>query len=185
MNKHGIKICPICANEFRAPRARSKYCSKLCLLKSRHGETAPHWKGGRRIKKDGYVDIWVEHKTTVPEHTLIAEKALGRMLPSGSVVHHWDENPTNNTSSNLVICQDHAYHMLLHARKRRIEDTGSLVLKRCSVCREVLPLDAFNSGKGNSFDDKSSACKECSREAALRYYYAAREEGKQWALRHK
>ena len=31
---------------------------------------------------------------------------------------HLDGNPRNNAPSNLVICQDKAYHMLLHARQR-------------------------------------------------------------------
>jgi HNH endonuclease len=51
-------------------------------------------------------------------HVLVAEKALGKPLPKGAIVHHVDGNTLNNAPSNLVICQDQAYHCLLHKRQR-------------------------------------------------------------------
>lgn len=76
-------------------------------------------------------------------HVLKAERALGRSLPKGAVVHHVDENKWNNTNSNLVICQDHAYHMLLHARAKVVRAGGDPATQR--VCRQcgLLPLDRF------------------------------------------
>jgi hypothetical protein len=50
------------------------------------------------------------------EHILVAEKALGKHLPPGAVVHHVDEDGLNNKPWNLVICQDNAYHRFLHKR---------------------------------------------------------------------
>lgn len=35
-------------------------------------------------------------------HIQIAERAIGRKLPHGAVVHHVDLNPANNNNSNLV-----------------------------------------------------------------------------------
>lgn len=49
-------------------------------------------------------------------HRLRAEAALGHPLPEGAVVHH--ANGTTSDDSPLVICQDQAYHLLLHARMR-------------------------------------------------------------------
>lgn len=60
------------------------------------------------------------------EHILIAEKALGRPLPPGAEVHHWDKDRWNNTPTNLVICPDHAYHMLIHKRMREAERKKSV-----------------------------------------------------------
>ena len=46
-----------------------------------------------------------------------AERALGKPLPAGTVIHH--HNYKGN-DSQLVICQDRAYHRLLHARMRTL-----------------------------------------------------------------
>lgn len=53
------------------------------------------------------------------EHIRIAEKALGKELPKGAVVHHVDEDKSNNANDNLVICPSHSYHMLIHARMKQ------------------------------------------------------------------
>lgn len=66
----------------------------------------------------GYVKLTIDGKR-VYEHTYLAEKALGKPLPKGAVVHHLNELPwDNHTPLNLVICPDQAYHMLLHKRAR-------------------------------------------------------------------
>jgi hypothetical protein len=74
---------------------------------------------------DGYVMVYAPdhpraHGHSVYEHFLVAEKALGRFLKHPEEVHHVDGNPANNTPSNLVVCPNRAYHMLLHRRQRLI-----------------------------------------------------------------
>ncbi len=44
-----------------------------------------------------------------------AEQALGHPLPPSAVVHH---HTYDGDRSQLVICQDRAYHALLHQRMR-------------------------------------------------------------------
>lgn len=51
------------------------------------------------------------------EHIVIAERALGKFLPDGTVVHHVNDNRSENVGRNLVICQDQGYHNLLHERR--------------------------------------------------------------------
>jgi hypothetical protein len=124
------------------------------------GAEANNWKGGRRIDDRGYVHIWTGPHTTKLEHHILAEKALGHALPPGAVVHHVNENPSNNGPGNLVICQDDTYHKLLHARKRRLEDTGSFALKRCGRCGVVHPLESF-SVDAAEWDGRRQRCKSC------------------------
>lgn len=71
----------------------------------------------------------------VGEHVLVAEKAFGRMLPPEAEVHHVNENKGDNQNRNLVICQDGAYHKLLHARRRIVDAGGNPDTDRmCSRC---------------------------------------------------
>lgn len=72
----------------------------------------------------------------VREHILIAERALGRYLPEGAEVHHVNGEGKDNRSDNLVICQDHAYHMLLHMRTKTYHATGDPNKRRCRHCKE-------------------------------------------------
>jgi hypothetical protein len=100
---------------------------------NKRGESGPlatGWKGGRVTRKDGYVLLSAhDHPRRgsygyVLEHILVAEKALGHLLPPGAVVHHIDENRGNNANDNLVVCQDREYHNQLHKRMRRLAANG-------------------------------------------------------------
>ncbi|WP_080426448.1 HNH endonuclease [Burkholderia ubonensis] len=69
-------------------------------------------------------------------HIAIAEEALGKPLPPKVEVHHVDENKMNNDPSNLVICQDHSYHALLHYRARALSESGNANNLRCVYCKK-------------------------------------------------
>ena len=72
----------------------------------------------------------------VYDHRVVAARALARPLPSGSEVHHVDGDGTNNTPSNLVLCESRAYHKLLHARERALREGGDANLLRCNYCKK-------------------------------------------------
>src|SRR3990167_5515273 len=103
------------------------------------------------------------------EHILVAEKALGRRLPPGAIVHHVDEDPTNNAPTNLVILQSQAEHLALHARLR-IQRAGGdpWTEKICSKCQRAKHRHAFNKCRSTS-DRLSHRCRECSRAHAKQY----------------
>ncbi len=49
---------------------------------------------------------------------LVVEKAIGRYLKPTEIVHHVDEDSTNDRNDNLVACENQSYHMFLHYRMR-------------------------------------------------------------------
>jgi len=92
------------------------------------GSENHQFKGGTRQRYDGYLVERGSRRKHL-EHRAIAERALGRQLAAGEVVHHINCNRQDNRPENLLICTQ-AYHMALHARMRRdpywreIERTG-------------------------------------------------------------
>ncbi len=110
-------------------------------MKDINGSKNPNWKGGISKHSRGYVKFRKpEHPRSdsagyVLEHILIAEKALGKLLPVKSQVHHLDFSKSNNKNKNLVICEDSAYHMLLHKRQRALKNFGNVDAIKCSFCK--------------------------------------------------
>lgn len=90
---------------------------------------------GPKARGDGYVGHNVDGKTKL-EHVLVAERALGKPLPAGAQVHHWDRDRSNNTPSNLVICPDQSYHRLIHRRMAAMEACGNPNWIPCRLCKK-------------------------------------------------
>lgn len=106
------------------------------------GKGASAWKGGRIVNNGYYMVYAPGHARAsvgggyyVYEHVLIAEQALGRALPAKAEVHHVNEIKTDNTHSNLVICENRGYHRLLHMRMNALQATGNPDARCCSHCK--------------------------------------------------
>lgn len=84
-----------------------------------HGAGNPAWNGGRRVDKDGYTLVYApDHPVvgrtrtkTIREHRLVAEGILGRLLTPKEVVHHKDDDHSNNDPRNLVVYASNAEHL--------------------------------------------------------------------------
>lgn len=104
------------------------------------GENNPSWSGGKIKHSAGYVmALRPDHPRAnkggyVMEHILIAESAMAMLLPRGAEVHHVNGIRDDNRNSNLVVCQDRAYHQLLHLRQRAICGCGDAQARRCLFC---------------------------------------------------
>ena len=114
------------------------------VLKERHG----NYRDGRSVTADGYVLVeapdhpQADSRGRVYEHVLVASRALGKPLSAGTIVHHIDDDRQRNVSNNLVICQDRAYHNLIHGRCKAYRATGNANAARCGLCgRWGLPND--------------------------------------------
>ena len=103
--------------------------------RGKHREKHWNWKGGSFVQ-DGYVMIRQPDGTYVGEHVLVAEHALGHPLPAGVQVHHVNEIRSENRGSNLVICENYSYHMILHQRAKAFKATGSATAIHCTFCKK-------------------------------------------------
>src|SRR5438552_11919707 len=126
-----------------------------------------NWNGGRFVPGNPKEPVTVyapEHPRAnhgrVKEHILVAERALGHLLPEQARVHHWNSMRQDNQPGNLLICENQGYHMLIEVRAKRIRDTGSLDLRRCCGCKIAKPLADFDRKKKN-WDGRNHYCKAC------------------------
>lgn len=93
-------------------------------------------------------------------HVIAAEAALGKPLPPGAEVHHVDGNKWNNANNNLVICQDHAYHYLLHARAR-VQAMGGdpNTQRKCADCKQLTDKASFSKDGNQCRPCRLARCK--------------------------
>lgn len=119
---------------------KQRYCSKVCGLRGRRGEKRPntigekhpHWKGGRRKTVNGYILIhrpkhpYCQSHGYILEHRLVMESKLGRYLHPKEVIHHLNEDKTDNRIENLELLESQAEHMRHHFKQDPI--TGRLII---------------------------------------------------------
>lgn len=116
------------------------YCSMHVRRLLKSGDAGPAARiraanGLGSVNENGYVVITVDGKQR-RLHDVLAERALGRRLPPGAVVHHADGVRTNNAKTNLVICPSPRYHALLHVRMAAQAEAGNPDLRKCKYCKQ-------------------------------------------------
>ena len=90
----------------------------------RNGPKNSRWKGGRRIRSDGYEIVYspghpYAYKNFVLGHRLVMEAHIGRYLEPHELVHHVNEVRSDNRIENLELTtsKDHASH---HFKGKRL-----------------------------------------------------------------
>lgn len=96
-----------CLDEFAARR----FCSHSCYAK--HNSSSQHyaWRGGLRLRPDGYVRATSAGDKYI--HRLIMESHIGRPLLKNEVVHHINGDTSDNRVCNLVVLTN-SEHRKLH-----------------------------------------------------------------------
>jgi len=112
----------------------------------------------------GYVRImarchpFANGRRLIFEHVAVAELALGKQLPEGAVVHHINNTKSDNKNANLVVCQDQAYHLLLHARIEARDACGNPSFRKCFYCGSWCDPDELDGGRdGNRHHRRCAA----------------------------
>ena len=125
-----------------------------------HANRIGNWRR-QRSTADGRLNIYMpKHPRAksngyVFNHLLVAEKALGRTIPKSIPVHHVDMDKKNDSPGNLVICQDHSYHGLLHQRTSALKACGKASYVKCSICGE------YDAPENIVFSKKTKYHREC------------------------
>lgn len=117
-------ICLTCQSVFFYPRWRKnvKCCSRKCRAKYMIGHKPFNWNGGIR-KHKGYVYLLKKDHPSgdrdgyVLEHRYVMEQFLGRFLDSKEVIHHKNENRSDNRIENLHLVSSQGEHMKIHNPK--------------------------------------------------------------------
>lgn len=111
------RVCDNCGKDFERaiePVSFKRYfCGTACYHAKNRGDGHGCWSGGRWLSEKGYWMVFDGPGRRRYEHIVIAEKALGRRLKRGEVVHHINGDKTDNRNTNLLICTS-SYHAALH-----------------------------------------------------------------------
>jgi hypothetical protein len=121
---------------------------------TRRGNKHWNWKGGR-IVEDGYIKIHMPnhpraHRGHVFEHILVYEDSRNCCVLPWGVIHHRDENKTNNVWYNLKGLPNKGEHSRLHTGCR---------MKFDQTCRKCNSSHAIRDGIYK--DSQRFKCKDC------------------------
>ena len=123
----------------------SRYLDKYGIYKrskgeQQSGEGGVNWSGGRNVRKSGYIEVYMPNhpranvRNYVYEHQLVAEKKLGRYLKDGEVVHHIDQNKSNNSEDNLIVLTNGDHAKLHRMLKNGIDYRDAIKMVEVITC---------------------------------------------------
>lgn len=117
------KMCPACKNEFPAHRKEQVLCID-CYRKMNDTKS-------KSINTNNYI---YTNKPGRTEHRALAIEILGRELQTNEVVHHLDDDPKNNSVTNLMVLDRRSHgrlHLFLDQQRVIIEQSMTENFENC------------------------------------------------------
>lgn len=114
------------AKKGNIPWNKGKKCPEIV------GKNNPNWKNGEIIDKAGYVLVYSPFhpyavQKYVRKHRLIMEKHLKRFLLPSEVVHHKNNDISDNRLKNLQLFDNQNQHAKLESIYRKRNSSGRFV----------------------------------------------------------
>lgn len=141
-------ICLVEGCEAMSDHPVSGVCHMHYMRIRRKGstDTGVRTRGTGTVTTFGYIAIAKNGKKK-QAHVLAVEAVLGHALPFGAEVHHVNENKSDNTLTNLVVCPSRAYHKLLHQRKDALDACGNPNYRKCPFCKQYSEPETMTHSK--------------------------------------
>lgn len=89
--------------------------------KKRIGNKNSNWRGGKRITREGYIEIYspnhplVIKRNVVKEHRLVVEEQIGRYLTKKEKVHHIGKKNDNSPNMLMAFSSNSAHQRFHHS----------------------------------------------------------------------
>ncbi len=167
MTQETLKLCAV--EGCSRPAEQRGWCGMHYLRWRRHGDPTVRLRNapgeGGACEHEGYI---IEYSARVRwcQHRRIAQEVLGRELLPGEVVHHKNEDRSDNRPENLEV-MTRKEHSRLHHPKGKVKDSRNTeTQKYCPEC-DTVKLRATDFYKNRSTGDGlDTKCRECSKRRA-------------------
>ena len=132
----------------------------------------------RALTVDGYVEVYAPGhpraiRSYIKEHILVMEEALCRYILPTEVIHHIDNDKTNNHPSNLMLFTSNGEHIMYHTKLRAFDACGNYNWIKCHHCKnydDPKNLHTYKNKKGVTVGYHNKCAAEYQRKQKISLY---------------